>query len=154
MISHSATPGKHLHAHHHHHHSGGGHKVMALAALAAVLAIFAAGAFLMQPSAHGPAAATPEAFVEQMERAAQGVVFERNVYGGPIRVERKGGQATVTAEGIPPNICVSVGWKLVRKGLLNINGVTPLRVSAAKLSELCNQDESTATLVWSPKTMD
>ncbi|OAN49615.1 hypothetical protein A6A04_19075 [Paramagnetospirillum marisnigri] len=133
---------------------GGGHKVAALIALALVLAAFGLGAFLLRPNTNTPASISPEAFVDQMEKASQGVVFERNLYGGPIRVQSKGGQVTVTADNIPPSICVSVGWKLVRKGLLSINGVTPLRVSAAKLSELCNQDDTYASLAWTPKSGD
>lgn len=156
MISHSATPGKHL-AHHHTpprrapQASGGSHKALVLIALAAVIATFCVGAFLLRPKEQVPLA-TPEAFVEQIERAAAGASFERNIFGGTMVVARQGNQVIVTAGNVPPNICVSVGWKLVRKGILTINGTTPLRVSAAKLTELCNQEDETATLAWSPKT--
>lgn len=158
MISHSATPGKHLAPHHsppkRRHESGGGsNKMLAILALIAVIAAFSAAAFLMRPKGE-IAMATPEAFVDQMERAAEGAVFEHNVFGGGMIVERKGNQISVTADNVPPNVCVSVGWKLVRKGILTINGTTPLRVSAAKLSELCNQEDTNATLIWSPKTSD
>ncbi|MDO8606353.1 MAG: hypothetical protein Q7R40_07460 [Phaeospirillum sp.] len=158
MISHSVTPGKHIGHHHsaprHRHESGGGsHKVLVIVALIAVVAAFSIAAFLLSPKEQEESA-TPEAFVEQIERAAKGIVVERNVFGGAMMVEHKGSQVAVTASNVPPNICVSVGWKLVRKGILTINGTTPLRVSAAKLSELCNQEEGNATLTWSPKTVD
>ncbi|RAU22462.1 hypothetical protein CU669_07095 [Paramagnetospirillum kuznetsovii] len=150
MITHSAVPGKHIHPHHH--GTGGhGHKGLALLALTFILGGFTAVSFLLLPNPELQVSASPEAFIEQMVRAAQGSVFEKNIYGGAIRVERKGGQVAVTAHDIPPSVCVSVGWKLVRKGVLSINGVTPLRVSAGKLAELCNQDDAAATLVWSPK---
>ena len=56
----------------------------------------------------------------------------------------------MTVEGVRPNECVSAGWDLVSKGVLTVNGVTPARVSAAKLNELCH-NEDTATLAWVPK---
>ena len=158
MISHSASPGRRLAPHHatpgRPRKSRPGYpKALVVIALIAVVAAFATAAFMMRPKG-GATAATPEAFVDQMESAAEGAMPERNVFGGTMTVDRKGNQVTVTAANIPPNICVSVGWKLVRKGILTINGTTPLRVSAAKLAELCNQTDGNATLAWSPKTSD
>ena len=57
----------------------------------------------------------------------------------------------LVADHVPPSACVSVGWKLVRKGLLSINGTMPTRVSAAKLADLCNQEDGAAVLTWIPK---
>lgn len=160
MISHTATPGKHIPApphaappHRHRKADGGSHKPLVIIALVAVIVAFSIGAFLLRPKGQLDTA-TPETFVEQMEAAAAGSAVDRNVFGGALVVERRGGQVAVTATNIPPNICVSVGWKLVRKGMLTINGTTPLRVSAAKLSELCNQEDGAAILTWSPKTPD
>lgn len=156
MLTRSMPPADHLRIHTDRmdNPSEHSHKIAARIALVLVVAAFASTAFLLLPKSEGLTATAPENFVEQMVRASLGTVFEKNIYGGPIRIERKGGQITVIAEEIPPGVCVSVGWKLVRKGLLNINGVTPVRVSAAKLSELCNQDESNATLAWSPKAVE
>ena len=42
-------------------------------------------------------------------------------------------------------------WELYRTGTISVNGVTPQRVSAAVLVDLCNQGE-TATIIWYPKT--
>ncbi|MBI3444158.1 MAG: hypothetical protein HY055_02030, partial [Magnetospirillum sp.] len=45
----------------------------------------------------------------------------------------------------------SSGMKLVKKGLLSVNGVTPTRVSSAIITELCNKESGNATLMWAPK---
>ena len=152
MISHSATPGKHLSPHHAPPHGDGHHRLLVIIAATLGAALALGMVVLTLKPRPDITTVSPEAFVAQLEQAAGGAAIPVSVYGGTIRVERKGNQATVHADGVPPNICVSVGWKLVRKGLLSINGTTPLRVSAAKLSELCNQDEGAATLAWTPRT--
>ncbi|PKU23478.1 hypothetical protein [Telmatospirillum siberiense] len=88
--------------------------------------------------------------VAQMEGATRGNIPAANIFGGALRVAVQGGRTVVTVEGIPPGECVSSGWDLVRKGLLTVNGVTPPRVSAAKLNDLCHEEDA-ATLIWSPK---
>jgi len=100
---------------------------------------------------HGTSAPAPEALLAQMVQAADGGKIDTNVYGGALVVERSGPQLVVTVDGIPPSACVSVGWKLVRRGLLSINGTTPMRVSAARLADLCNQGEGTALIAWIPR---
>ncbi|MBI3444449.1 MAG: hypothetical protein HY055_03605 [Magnetospirillum sp.] len=160
MAIHSAVPGKHFpSAHPTRKHKPGpdGHvRWLSILGVVAIVAVLGIAAMKMLPtnSLPGPAGASPEVFAEQMERAAQTSGVVPHVFGGTITVERKGNQVTLTAEGVPPTACVSVGWKLVRKGLLTINGTTPLRVSAAKLSELCNQEDGPATLVWVPKPVE
>jgi hypothetical protein len=153
MISHSVSPHKSV-AHGRRpappHHSG--KMMMALAVLAVLLALMAGGAYWLRAKAPAPLSEqSPDAFVAQMERAAQGIPYDRTVFGGAMVVERRGNQISVTATEVPAPVCVIVGWKLVRKGLLTINGTTPLRVSAAKLSELCYQEDDGATLLWQPK---
>jgi len=103
------------------------------------------------PSPQGLPSGAGEVFFTQMQRAAAGEPVETSVFNGAIRTERKGGVTLVTAENVPPPLCVSVGWKLVRRGVLTINGITPMRVSAARLAELCNQTEGNATLLWAPR---
>lgn len=88
--------------------------------------------------------------VAQMEGATHGSIPATNIFGGSLRVAVQGGRTVVTVEGIPPGECVSSGWDLVRKGLLTVNGVTPPRVSAARLNDLCHEEDA-ATMVWSPK---
>jgi hypothetical protein len=163
MAMHSALPVKHVHSTPHHGKPGKPRKagglsrrmiVFGAAALGTVVVVVAAAALVLRPANIATAVVSPEAFVEQLEQAASGTPFDRTVYGTPMRIERKGNQVVITTDGIPPSVCVSVGWKLVRKGLLSINGVTPIRVSAAKLSELCYQDDNAATLAWAPKAME
>jgi hypothetical protein len=133
--------------------NGGKGKLLALGGIAVVIAALGAGAMMMRPSiTAGGGEPTPEAFAEQMEAAARagGGTFP-HVFGGTIRTERNGSMLALVADKIPPSACVSVGWKLVRKGLLSINGTMPLRVSAAKLSDLCYQEDGGAVLTWIPK---
>jgi len=85
--------------------------------------------------------------VKQIEHSSEGVAPSRHVFGGLLTVERSNNQVAVTAQDIPPKVCVLAAWELARKGLVVINGVTPNRISAAKLSELCN-DQDTAKLTW------
>ncbi|BAE50980.1 hypothetical protein [Paramagnetospirillum magneticum] len=132
---------------------GGKAKLLALGGIALVVAALGSAALLMRPHTGGSGlAATPEAFAEQMEAAARaGGGTVPHVFGGTIRAERNGAVLALVADNVPPSACVSVGWKLVRKGLLSINGTMPLRVSAAKLSDLCNQEDGNAVLTWIPK---
>ncbi len=61
------------------------------------------------------------------------------------------GRPYATIDGIPPKVCVLASWELSRTGVISVNGVTPPRVSAAVLVDLCNQSE-TATISWYLKT--
>ncbi|KIL98326.1 hypothetical protein CCC_03609 [Paramagnetospirillum magnetotacticum MS-1] len=134
--------------------SGGGKtRLLAMTGIVLVVAALGAAALLMRPHmGENGAAPTPETFADQMLAAARagGGTFP-HVFGGTIRTERNGAVLALVADNVPPSVCVSVGWKLVRKGLLSINGTMPLRVSAAKLSDLCNQEDGGAVLTWIPK---
>lgn len=134
--------------------SGSGKKrSLTFGALALAAAALVGGTLTFQAGVRSGMAATPEAFAQQMEEAAHdGTASARHVYGGTIRVQRNGSTLALVADNVPPSACVSVGWKLVRKGLLSINGTMPLRVSAARLSELCNDGSGNAVLTWIPKT--
>lgn len=137
------------------HPQGRNAKGWAIAALAAVLAAAAGAGALLVPRTGSAPAATPEAFAEQMEAAARSPGPPlHHVYGGTIRAERNGATLALVADKVPAAACVSVGWKLVRKGLLSINGTMPLRVSAGKLSELCSQEDGGAVLTWIPRRPD
>jgi len=89
-------------------------------------------------------------FFELMHTAASGAPPPPTASGIVFHVEYKNGQAVVTADNVPSSPCVSAGWKLVRRGMLSINGTTPIRVSAARLAELCNQSGA-ARVVWVPR---
>lgn len=70
--------------------------------------------------------------------------------GVTIRTLSSGGVTVVSAEGVPPKVCVSAAWDLVKDGTISVNGITPPRISAARLAELCNVNHE-ATLVWTPE---
>lgn len=91
-----------------------------------------------------------DAVVDQMRAALAGRKLDP-LYGVYPSVSGAGREVMVTMSRIPPKVCVLAGWDLYRLGVISINGVTPQRVSAAKLVDLCNDGE-TATLVWSPKS--
>jgi len=84
----------------------------------------------------------------QMQNAANGQIAPTHVFGGALVVQRGEGRIKVTAENVPSKACVQVGWRLAREGTIIVNGTLPLRLSAARLSELCSGDG--ATLTWVP----
>ena len=94
------------------------------------------------------ASSEAEKFVQQIVQAAQGDAPATHMFGGPLKVSSKGGVPVVTAEGVPPSVCSASGPWLVRKGLLSVNGVTPVRVSLAIITELCNNVTGGATMMW------
>lgn len=136
--------------HHRHHHPAAAKPSprYALLMMAALVALLAVGLVIGLHNRGADQAVRP--LVVQMEAAAHGNVPATNIFGGGLQAAVQGGHTVVTVDGIPPGECISAGWDLVRKGLLTVNGVTPTRVSAAKLNELCHQEE-TATLNWLPK---
>ncbi|MGE4279082.1 MAG: hypothetical protein AB7G62_05805 [Magnetospirillum sp.] len=89
-----------------------------------------------------------EMLVAQMQAAAKGenpVPF--HALGGALRTLYGQGRINVIAEDVPSGPCVKAGWRLAKIGTLIVNGTLPTRLSAAKLTELC---ESGATLTWIP----
>lgn len=60
------------------------------------------------------------------------------------------GHPYASVDKVPPKVCVLAGWELSRTGTVSVNGVTPQRISAAVLVDLCNQGE-TSTILWYPK---
>jgi hypothetical protein len=128
--------------------SGGGKRGWALAA--GVALVVGVGAIWFFNSNGGSIEPTPAKLVEQIIAASEGNRTPVHVYGGPLVVEGGSGGVTVTALDLPPKVCASSGWLLVRKGILTINDTTPNRVSAIVISELCSERE-TASISWSPK---
>ncbi len=90
-------------------------------------------------------------FIEQVIQAGQGSAEPTHVFGGALRLQSLGGRPVVVAEGVPPRVCAAAGWGLVRKGILTINGITPNRVSATRITELCNSEDGNAVIMWMPK---
>ena len=99
---------------------------------------------------HGLPHITGAELSHQIELASKGVPPAPRKDGITIRTLSSSGVTVVTAEGVIPKLCVSAGWDLVKDGTLTINGITPARVSAAKLAELCNT-QPTSTLTWMPE---
>ena len=114
----------------------------AMIALAAVASVW-----LAKPTAEPP---TGQILAVQMEAAAGGRNLDRHVFGGAIGVSMHEGRVAVTAEAVPSNACVSAGTRLAHSGVVSVNGNTPVRVSASRMTTLCFE-QPTATLVWQPK---
>ena len=89
-------------------------------------------------------------FVEQMISAAQGGAPTTNIFGGPLEVSSMNGIPVVTARGVPSRVCAASGMRLVKKGLLSVNGETPNRISSAIITELCNKVDGDSTIMWAP----
>lgn len=87
-------------------------------------------------------------FVEQIIKAAQGESPATHMFGGPLEVSTMNGVPVVIARGVPRRICAASGMRLVKKGLLSINGDTPTRISSAIITELCNKEDGDATIMW------
>lgn len=113
----------------------------------AVLLVLAGGIWFWL--SHNPAPADKGSLLlAQMEAAAQGTAVATHAFGGALTVTRDKGRINVTASNVPSRACVQVGWRLAREGTIIVDGVLPVRLSAAKLSELCSGDG--ATLLWLP----
>ncbi|MBR9973159.1 hypothetical protein [Magnetospirillum sulfuroxidans] len=97
----------------------------------------------------GDDAADPaDMLLSQMQAAAAGgnpPAF--HALGGSLRTIQGNGRINVIASDVPARQCVKVGWRLAKIGTVIVNGALPTRLSAAKLSELC---EGGATLTWIP----
>lgn len=84
----------------------------------------------------------------QMQAAAAGANAPAfHALGGQLRTMQGNGRINVVASDVPATQCVKAGWRLAKLGTVIVNGVLPQRLSAAKLSELC---EGGATLTWIP----
>ena len=88
--------------------------------------------------------------VNEMELAARGAGPLTHVFGGALKVAETVAAFTITAEAVPQKACVGAAWDLVRLGRVAVNGVTPKRVSAAVLAELCASAGENATIIWIP----
>lgn len=91
--------------------------------------------------------------VEQMQAAAQGRTINAPILGTPPKVQVMPHETVVTMDRVPAKICVLASWELYRLGRITVNGVTPQRVSAARLVELCNDGDS-ASLIWAVRTTE
>ncbi|CAA7615970.1 hypothetical protein [Magnetospirillum sp. SS-4] len=90
-------------------------------------------------------------FTRQVMEAAKGGGPASHAFGGSLKMISLGGRPVVVADGVPPRVCVASGWALVKAGVLSINGITPNRISAGKITELCNSETGNASIMWTPK---
>lgn len=119
----------------------------------AVVMAVASVAVLGWLAAQGPRdSAGAQELVEQMTAAANNPNdVTQHVLGGRLYTRREAGQIVVVAEGLGQKDCVQAGWALVKRGVVRVNDLTPLRVSAAVLAEMCAKSEDTSKLEWLPK---
>lgn len=126
-------------------------KIVAAVLLSFVLLL---GGYIWWSGAHtdgGVDSSEAGKFARQVMDAAKGAGPDTHLFGGSLRVVSLGGRPVVVAERVPPSICAASGWTLVRGGVLSINGVTPNRISAGKITELCNSEDGDASIMWTPK---
>lgn len=155
--AHSAHPNIHSHAHPHPVKPGRrGKSSRRLSRLIVwewgiVVALLAGLAGTLLFLTHGPDPRhQADALVAEMKSVLAGHKPGEILFGGHPVVSGGGREIAVTMSRVPPKVCVLAAWDLYRLGGISVNGVTPQRVSAARLVELCNDGE-TATIVWSPK---
>lgn len=143
-----------FHAHLHSAEDGGRRPAIILGG-ALVLLTAVVGGYIFWKSGQTPGentAGESDRFIAQLVEATQGNPAQYHMFGGLLRITAMNGVPVVIAEEVPPRICSASGMKLVRKGLLSINGVTPTRVSSAIVTELCNKEGGgNAQLMWAPK---
>lgn len=147
-----ATDHNHPHTHPHPRHTGkkrGRRRIILAVSLAAI-----GGFGLWLVNGSQPDTLTPEQqLVEQMHLAASGgAVASAHSLGGRLSVVHSQNGLVVQADGLESKACVSVGWRLASGGIVTVNGQTPARLSAAKLSELCAlPEDGLSTLTWVPR---
>ena len=69
----------------------------------------------------------------------------RPVYGGKLLVK----DGNVQVDGIPRSACIQVSWKLIKTGMLSINGLVAQRVTGTSISKQCDSTNANV-LAWSP----
>lgn len=133
----------------------GGRRLALILGGALLLLTVAVGGYIFWNRTREPVentAGETDRFIAQLVDATQGKPAQYHMFGGLLRITAMNGVPVVIAEEVPPRICSASGMKLVKKGLLSINGVTPTRVSSAIVTELCNKEGGgNALLMWAPK---
>ncbi|OIR09137.1 hypothetical protein GALL_87440 [mine drainage metagenome] len=115
-----------------------------------VLMAVAAAALLLTMTSRSAHGLTGRDLAQACRSLLKGTAPPAGAGGVSLRVAVANGHAMVVAEGVPPRACVGAAWDLVKDGTVAINGLVPMRVSGAKLAELCNQAD-TATMSWTPQ---
>ena len=118
---------------------------------AAVIAIFlgAAGGlafFYSNKSTQPPNDANASELFSQMQMAAKGnITRASNVYGGKLSAN----DGNIQVDGIPRSACIQVSWKLIKTGMLSINGLVAQRVTGVSISKQCDSTNANI-LEWAP----
>lgn len=131
-----------------------GRKVAA-SLLIAVIALVAAFAFIQNRSGADQAEKIT-LLQKQFHDAASGIPVPENIFGGTMVLKRSpDGSLNITASGVPAKACTTVGFNLSKEGVVVVNGVLSPRLSAARLTEMCNANEEpnrdNNLLSWSPR---
>lgn len=127
----------------------GGHG--GLVAGLALLALAAAGAVWWLNSTSSDGLTPDERLVKQIQMAAAGSAPPAHTFGGELKAVYGDRGMSVEAKGVPPKACVSAAWRLAREGIVTVNGTTPMRISAAILTELCAEVPEGAVIQWQPR---
>jgi hypothetical protein len=81
-----------------------------------------------------------------MQMAAKGNITRvSNVYGGKLSAN----DGNIQVDGIPRSACIQVSWKLIKTGMLSINGLVAQRVTGASISKQCDSTNANV-LAWAP----
>ena len=89
------------------------------------------------------------ALINDMTDAAEKRAVVNSDYA-EINVIIRHGRIAVVAGGVDKEMCPSVAWYFVHRGIVSINGTSPNRASLSNLKALCTQSFD-ATLAWWPK---
>lgn len=147
---HGGTPARH--APKHPHHAAPARKKRRGGWIAVVVALLAAGGAWWFTAGSDSDGLTPEELLlKQMRDAAGGSAPAIHALGGELKAVYGERGLRVEAKGLPSKACVSAAWRLAREGVVTVNGTTPVRISAAILTELCAEDPDGATIAWSPR---
>ena len=115
---------------------------------AAVAAI--GGGLASSPSDSNLKTSMGKLLARQVEAAAQGKDVPTPITGSRLFIVKEGGRPQVVVEDLPSDACISAAARLSHTGIVSVNGNTPVRVSASRLSQLC-YEQPTALLGSWPK---
>jgi len=113
----------------------------------AVVVVVAGGAWL---ASHPAELSGVEVIERQMLDWNAGPGPDRHIFGGRLSAITRRGHRLIVADDVPPEVCVSLAVRLSRRGVVSIGDVTPQRVSASRVSQLCHGEKS-PQIAWEPR---
>ena len=85
--------------------------------------------------------------IKQIDAATKGEISRENIFGGRIAITEGG----IEVDGVPRNACIQAAWRLVKKGILSINGTISQHITGATIAKQCqSQDNNVITLMPYP----